>query len=80
MDKNVVHFYIFQALKMQLVFYNNTKEENENECQSSQNYISHMKFPNFFCVFTILVKFNILFLGLPWEIFFGVITDDYLHL
>ena len=44
------------------------------------NYISHMKFPNFFCVFKILVKFDILFLGLPWEIFFGVITDDYLHL
>ena len=20
------------------------------------------------------------FLGLPWEIFFGVVTDDYLHL
>ena len=25
-------------------------------------------------VFTILVKFDILFLGLPWEIVFGVIT------
>ena len=37
-------------------------------------------FPDFTCVFTILVKFDIYFLGLPWEIFFGVITDDYLHL
>ena len=33
----------------------------------------------FTCVFTILVKFDIHFLGLPWEIFFGVIKDDYLH-
>ena len=37
-------------------------------------------FQNFTCVFTILVKFDIHFLGLPWEIFFGVITDDQLHL
>ena len=37
-------------------------------------------FQNFSCVFTILVKFDIHFLGLPWGIFFGVITDDYLHL
>ena len=29
---------------------------------------------------TILVKFDILFLRLPWEIFFGVITEDWLHL
>ena len=33
-------------------------------------------FQNFTSVFTILVKFDIHFLGLPWEIFFGVITDD----
>ena len=26
------------------------------------------------------MKFDIHFLGLPWGIFFGVITDDYLHL
>ena len=25
-------------------------------------------------------EFDIYFLGLPWEIFFGVITDNYLHL
>ena len=35
-------------------------------------------FQNFSCV-TILVKFDIHFLGLPWEIFFGVTTDDVLH-
>ena len=30
----------------------------------------------FACVFTILVKFEICLLGLPQEIFFGVITDN----
>ena len=50
----------------------------ENECQISQNYILNKKFLEFYslCVFTILVKFDIQFLGLQWEIFFGVITDD----
>ena len=43
----------------------------ENECQI---------FQNFKCVITILVKFDIHFLGLPREIFFGVTTDDLLHL
>ena len=34
-------------------------------------------FQNFtYCVFTILEKFDIHFLQLPWEILFGVITDD----
>ena len=37
-------------------------------------------FQNFTCVFTILVKFDIHFLRLTWEIFFGVTTDDLLHL
>ena len=37
-------------------------------------------FQNFTCVITILVKFDIHFLGLPWEIFFGVTTDVLLHL
>ena len=37
-------------------------------------------FQNFTCVITILVKFDIHFLWLPWEIFFGVTTDDLLHL
>ena len=35
-----------------------------------------LNFQNFTCVFTILVKFDIRFLRLPWEVFFGVITDD----
>ena len=34
----------------------------ENECQ---NYILRIKFSEFACVFTILVKFDIRFLGLP---------------
>ena len=46
----------------------------------SQNYILHMKFSEFTFVIIILVKFDILFLGLPWEIFFGVTTDDLLPL
>ena len=37
----------------------------ENECQISQNNILHMKFQNSTCVFTILVKFDFHFLGLP---------------
>ena len=35
-----------------------------------------MKFSEFYLYFTILVKFDIHFLELPWEMFFGVITDD----
>ena len=47
----------------------------ENECQISQNYILHVKCLEFYLFF--LVKFEIhYFLGLPLEIFFGVITDD----
>ena len=37
----------------------------ENECQISQNYILHMKFQNFTCEISVLVKFDIHFLGLP---------------
>ena len=39
-------------------------------------------FLNFTCVITILVKFDIHFLGLPREIFFSVLTDidDWLYL
>ena len=37
-------------------------------------------FQNFTYVITILVKFDIHFLGLPWEIFFAVTTEDLLHL
>ena len=34
----------------------------------------------FSCVITIIVKFDIHFLGLSWEIFLGVTTDNILHL
>ena len=40
----------------------------ENECQIPQNDILHKNFQNFICVFTILVRFDIYFLGLQWEI------------
>ena len=33
-------------------------------------------FQNFTCVFTILVNFDIYFLGFPSEIVFGVITEN----
>ena len=37
-------------------------------------------FQNFTFVLTVLVKFDIYFLGLLWEIVFGVITDNKLYL
>ena len=43
----------------------------ENECQI---------FQNFKCVITILIKFDIHNSQTSWEIFFGVTTDDLLHL
>ena len=53
----------------------------ENECQIAQNDILHMNFSEFYrCVFTILVKFDIYFLGFPREIVFAVITDNKLFL
>ena len=52
----------------------------ENGCQISPNYILQMNFWNFTFIITILVKFNISFLGLPGKIIFGVTTDDLLHL
>ena len=39
-------------------------EVREKKCQISQNVILQMKFQSFTCVFTILVKFDIHFLGL----------------
>ena len=52
-------------------------EARENECQISQNYILHMKFLKFYLyIIPILVKFDIHFLRLPWEIFFSVTADD----
>ena len=38
---------------------------------------TQVKFWKFSCVRFNFVKFDIHFLGLPWEIFFGVFTDDY---
>ena len=40
----------------------------EKKCQISQNYILHMKFSEFTCVFTILVKFDIHFLGFLFKL------------
>ena len=37
---------------------------NVKERQISQNYTLHINFQNFTCVFTILVKYDIHFLGL----------------
>ena len=51
----------------------------ENECQILQNLLKKF-FQNFTDEITILVKFDFHFLGLPREIFFGVTTDDLLHL
>ena len=57
---------------------NNTKEnflwEPEKMNVKLHKITSYTNFQNFNCVFTILLKFDIHFLGLPWEIFFGVIT------
>ena len=54
----------------------------ENKCQFSQNDIlhSHEIFRILPFFFTILVKFDIYFLGLPREIVFGVITDNKFYL
>ena len=48
----------------------------ENKCRRSQKDILHMKFSEFYCVFTILVNCDIYFLGSPSEIVFGVITEN----
>ena len=37
----------------------------ENQCQISQSYILHINFQYFTYVITILVKFDIHFLGIP---------------
>ena len=39
-------------------------------------HLTHEIFRTLPVFFTILVKFDIHFRGLPWEIVFGVITDD----
>ena len=66
---------------MWLVICNNTKEnflwDPEKMNVKFHKITSYTRdFKNFNGVFTILVKFDINFLGLPWEIFFGIITDD----
>ena len=64
---------------MQLVICNNTKENFLWE--PKKTYVKFHKmtsytwnFQNFTCVFKIIVKFDIYFLGIPREIVFGVIT------
>ena len=49
----------------------------ESKCQISQHDISHEFFRIYLCF---LVKFNIYFLRLPWELVFGVIKDNYWQL
>ena len=51
----------------------------ENECQISQKCENTGKMLEILCVRRNFVKFDIHFLGLPEEIFFGFITDDYGH-
>ena len=72
---------------MYLVICNNTKEnflwEPEKMNVKFHKITSYTwNFQNFTCVITILVKFDIHFLGLPREIFFSVLTDidDWLYL
>ena len=58
------------------ISYGSQRIRGENDCQISQNYIVHVNFQNFTCVCTVLVRFDIHFLGGPCEVVFGVITDD----
>ena len=56
-QNNLKHIaFIFQGLKMELVFCSNTKEkflmgERENECQISENHILHIKFSEVYLCF-----------------------------
>ena len=71
-----------RAIDVVRYLYNNTKENFLWEPEEINVKFHKMtpytwNFQNFVCVFTILVKFGIYFLGLPWElIVFGVITDN----
>ena len=47
----------------------------KNKCQISQKDIFYMKFLEFHLRFQ-NVKFDIYFLGHPWELVFGVIADN----
>ena len=66
---------------MQLVICSNTKENFSWETEKMnvkfhKNRENTAKILNISCVRYHFVKFNIYFLGLSWEIFFGVITDN----
>ena len=66
---------------MYLVNCNNTKENflwepEKIKCQISQNDMLQMKFSEYYLFFSIPVKFEIYFLGLPQEIVFDVVTDN----
>ena len=71
-----------RAKDVKLVVCNNTKENFLWEAEKMKvkfHKIASYTW-NFTCVFTILVKYYIHFLGLLREIFFAVITYDQLHL
>jgi len=44
-----------------------------------RNCVNTGKIGKFLCVTFHFVKFEICFLGFPWEVVFGVITDGKLH-
>ena len=74
-------FYIFQGLKRYLVICNNTKdyfswESEKMNVKFHKDCENTGKILKISCVRCNFMKFDIHFLGLPWEIFFGVITDD----
>ena len=84
-DKNLVHnlknIAIFFSRAIDVIsICNNTKEnflrEPEKIKVKSQKRHLHMQFSEFYLFFTILVKFDIYFLGLSREIVFGVITEN----
>ena len=67
---------------MQLMIFNNTEEnfllEPEKMNVKFHKITSYtLNFQYFTFVFTILMKYDIYFLGLPRKIFFGVITPNY---
>ena len=62
---------------MQLVICNNNKE---NFLWEPKNFENTGKILRISCVRCHFVKFDIYFLGLSSEIFFGVTTDELLHL
>ena len=52
----------------------------EHECQISQNYILHMKFSEFYLCNHNSCEIRHSFSRAPVRNFFGVTTDDLLHL